>query len=251
MRDVMARVSADLGEPDLRWVATCHFDTDQPHAHVLVRGRRADGRDLVIPRDYMGYGFRARAQEAAQERLGDLSRIEAERRVWKETQADRFTGLDRRLLAAIDANGLVDDGVGGTDAWAALSRGRLRHLEGLGLAVRTGRRYRLDPEMEMKLRTLQVRRDIIRTMNQRRLESGRVARAQPGRLTGEVVKAGAHDELGASRFVIVRDAEGMEHYARMSAGQGPLAHGQQIALEVGSASLARVIPGRSRGADLG
>lgn len=252
VRDVMARASADLGEPDLRWVATCHFDTDQPHAHVLVRGRRADGRDLVIPRDYMGYGFRARAQEAAQERLGDLSRVEAERRIWKETQADRFTGLDRRLLAAMDSSGQVDDGVGGADAWAALTRGRLRHLEGLELAVRTGRRYRLDPDMEMKLRMLQVRRDIIRTLNQRRLESGRVAQiAQPGRLTGEVVKAGAHDELGARRFVIVRDAEGVEHYARVSAGQGPLAHGRQIALEVGSASLARVIPGRGRGAGLG
>jgi len=122
VREVMARVSADLGEPGLRWVATCHYDTDQPHAHVLVRGRREDGRDLVIPRDYMGYGFRARAQEVAQERLGDLSRVEAERRVWKETQADRFTGLDRRLLAAADADRMVDDGAGGTSAWAALSR---------------------------------------------------------------------------------------------------------------------------------
>src|SRR5690606_26506142 len=156
VREVMDRVSADLGEPDLRWAATCHYDTDQPHAHVLVRGRRADGRDLVIPRAYMGYGFRARAQEVAQERLGDLSRVEAERRVWKETQADRFTGLDRRLLAAADADGMVDDGAGGTGAWAALSRGRLRHLEELGLAMRAGRRYRLDPEMEMRLRTLQV-----------------------------------------------------------------------------------------------
>lgn len=70
-RDVMGRVCADLGEPDLPWVAVCHFDTDQPHAHVLVPGRRANGRDLVIPRDYIAYGFRARAQEAAQERLGD------------------------------------------------------------------------------------------------------------------------------------------------------------------------------------
>ncbi|RYG17384.1 MAG: type VI secretion protein, partial [Caulobacteraceae bacterium] len=74
VREVLARVSADLGEPDLVWRATCHYDTDQPHAHVLVRGKRGDGRDLVIPRDYIAYGFRARAQEAAQELLGDLSR---------------------------------------------------------------------------------------------------------------------------------------------------------------------------------
>ncbi len=231
VREVMARVSADLGEPDLCWVATCHYDTDQPHAHVLVRGRRGDGRDLVIPRDYMGYGFRARAQEVAQERLGDLSRVDAERRVWKETQADRFTGLDRRLLAAANADGMVDDGAGGTGAWAALSRGRLRHLEELGLAVRTERSYRLDPEMEMKLRTLQVRRDIIRTMNQRRLEGAREVRLS-GRekVAGVVVKTGFHDEAGAAAFAVVRDAQGVEHFGRLKVGGPALAVGDAVAL---------------------
>jgi len=84
MREVMRRVADDLGEPEMAWIATCHYDTGHPHAHVLVRGRRASGRDLVIPRDYVAFGFRARAQEVAQERLGDLSRAEAERRIWRE-----------------------------------------------------------------------------------------------------------------------------------------------------------------------
>jgi type IV secretory pathway VirD2 relaxase len=252
VREVMARVSADLGEPSLAWVATCHFDTDQPHAHVLVRGRRADGRDLIIPRDYMGYGFRARAQEVAQERLGDLSRVEAERRIWKETQADRFTGLDRRLIAAADAGGLVDDGVGGAGAWAALSRGRLRHLEGLGLAVRTGRRYRLDPEMEMKLRTLQVRRDIIRTMNQRRLEGANKVRVL-GRekVAGVVVKAGFHDEAGSAPWVVVRDAQGVEHYGRLRAGSLALTAGETVTLAPAAQGqgLAVVAAIKGRGAE--
>ena len=247
VREVMARVSADLGEPDLRWVATCHYDTDQPHAHVLVRGRRADGRDLVIPRDYMGYGFRARAQEVAQERLGDLSRVDAERRVWKETQADRFTGLDRRLLAAADADGMVDDGAGGTGAWAALSRGRLRHLEELGLAMRAGRRYRLDPEMEMRLRTLQARRDIIRTMNQRRLEGAREVRLL-GRekVAGVVVKTGFHDEAGVAAFVVVRDVQGVEHYGRLKVGGPALAAGDAVVLApVGQGmAVAEAVKGR-------
>lgn len=246
VREVMARVSADLGEPELCWVATCHYDTDQPHAHVLVRGRRGDGRDLVIPRDYMGYGFRARAQEVAQERLGGLSRVEAERRVWKETQADRFTGLDRRLLSAADTHGMVDDGVGGTGAWAALSRGRLRHLEGLGLAAQTGRRYRLDPEMEMKLRTLQVRRDIIRTMNQRRLEGARGVRLLGrGKVAGVVVKTGFHDEAGAAPWVLVRDAQGVEHYGRLKVGGQALAVGEAVALAPGGQGMAMAVRVRS------
>ncbi|MBD3817840.1 MAG: relaxase/mobilization nuclease domain-containing protein [Brevundimonas diminuta] len=252
VRDVMGRVGADLGQPGLTWIATCHYDTDQPHAHVLMRGRRSDGRDLVIPRDYIGYGLRARAQEAAQERLGDLSRVDAERRVWKETQADRFTALDRRLLAAADKDGRIDDGVGGTDAWSALTRGRLRTLEELGLATREGRRFRISPDLETTLRELEVRRDIIRTLNQRRLESGRVAQiARPGRLAGEVVKAGSHDELEARRFVIVRDGQGVEQYARLSVGTGALVSGQHVSLDVGAAGLAQIIPGRGRGVELG
>jgi type IV secretory pathway VirD2 relaxase len=241
VREVMGRVSADLGEPNLKWVATCHYDTDQPHAHVLVRGRREDGRDLVIPRDYIGYGFRARAQEVAQERLGDLSRAEAERRIWKQTEADRFTGFDRRLIAEAAADGTVEDGVGANDAWAALTRGRLRHLERLGLATRAGRRYRLDPEMEPKLRTLQARRDIIRTLNQRRLEGAREVRVMGTEaVRGVVVKTGFHDEAGASPWVLVRDLGGIEHYAKMRAGSPALVAGEAVRLESASAGYARL-----------
>ncbi len=234
VRDVMGRVSADLGEPELTWLATCHYDTDQPHAHVLIRGRRADGRDLVIPRDYIGYGFRARAQEAAQERLGDLTRTEAERRIWKETEADRFTGFDRRLLAAADHEGLVDDGVGRSDAWAALTRGRLRHLERLGLAAPEGRRYRLTADLEVRLRTLQIRQDVIRTLNQRRLEGARrVQQLGDRKVRGRVVRAGSHDELGGAQYVIVRDDQGTEHYARLAFGRTAPKVGAQVELAPG------------------
>lgn len=249
VREVMARVSADLGEPQLKWVAVCHYDTDQPHAHVLVRGRREDGRELVIPRDYMGYGFRARAQEVAQERLGDLSRLEAERRIWKETQADRFTGLDRRLIASADADRTVPDGAGATNAWGALTRGRLLHLEGLGLVVREGGRYRLDGDMEMSLRSLQARRDIIRTLNQRRLDGARDIRALGyGTVRGEVVKAGSHDEAGSTPYAVVRDPTGLEHYARLRTGSPELQVGKQATLQLMSDGMARVLTGR--GADL-
>lgn len=230
-REVMRRVADDLAQSDLRWVATCHFDTDQPHAHVLVRGRKANGKDLVIPRDYIGYGFRLRAQEVAQERLGDLSRADAERRIWRETQADRFTGFDRRLLQAADAEGLVDDGVGSNDSWAALTRGRLRRLEGLGLAHRAGRQYRLASDLEVRLRTLQARRDIIRTLNERRLGTGRdVQELRSGKVQGRVVARGPHNELGSSTWVIVADRGAREHFARLALGQASPAVGQSVAL---------------------
>lgn len=245
-REVLRRVSEDLGQPRLEWIATCHYDTDQPHAHVLVRGRKANGRDLVIPRDYIGYGFRLRAQEVAQERLGDLSRADAERRIWRETQADRFTGLDRRLLQARDGEGLVDDGVGVSGAWAALTRGRLRKLEALGLASRSGSRYRLANDLEAQLRSLQLKRDIIRTLHQHRLETGRTARelGSDG-VRGRVIGRGAHDELGSAPWVIVRDRAGADHYARLELGQKLPDLGRSLELVAGQRGARIVALGRA------
>ena len=49
-RELMTDVARDLGT-NLDWVAVDHWNTDNPHVHVLIRGRAEDGRDLVISRD--------------------------------------------------------------------------------------------------------------------------------------------------------------------------------------------------------
>ncbi len=83
----------------------------------------------------------------------------------------------------------------------------------------------------MKLRTLQVRRDIIRTINQRRLEGAREVRlVGREKVAGVVVKTGFHDEAGAAAFVVVRDAQGAEHYGRLKVGGPALAVGDAVAL---------------------
>jgi type IV secretory pathway VirD2 relaxase len=70
--DLMADAERDLGTK-LDWIAVDHWNTDNPHIHVLVRGRADDGQDLVISRDYISRGFRARAQERATLELGPRS----------------------------------------------------------------------------------------------------------------------------------------------------------------------------------
>lgn len=191
------------------------------------------------------YGFRARAQEVAHELLGDLSRTEAERRIWRETQADRFTGFDRRLLQTADANLEVGDGVGGSDAWSALLRGRLRHLETLGLAVRRGHRFALSANLEPQLRKLQLQRDIIRTLQQRRLETGRQPHVLGDeRVRGRVVKTGNADELGGTPWVIVQDASGQEHFAPLRLGQASPKLGRSVELVPGAGGVRVLETGR-------
>ena len=68
-RELMLDAERDLGTR-LDWVAVDHWNTDNPHVHVLVRGRADDGQDLVISRDYISRGVRARAEERATLELG-------------------------------------------------------------------------------------------------------------------------------------------------------------------------------------
>lgn len=61
-RDLVSQMEADLGTW-LDWIAIDHWNTDNPHVHLLVRGVAENGRDLVIARDYISRGLRSRAEE--------------------------------------------------------------------------------------------------------------------------------------------------------------------------------------------
>jgi hypothetical protein len=74
-RELMADAERDL-DTRLEWIAVDHWNTDNPHVRVLVRGRDDDGRDLVISRDYISRGFRARAEERVTLELGPRSEQE-------------------------------------------------------------------------------------------------------------------------------------------------------------------------------
>ena len=59
-RHLMGRMEADLGTR-LDWVAVDHWNTDNPHTHVVLRGKDQTGKDLVIAGDYIAHGMRNRA----------------------------------------------------------------------------------------------------------------------------------------------------------------------------------------------
>ena len=240
VRDLMSRVGIDLGVKDLAWVGACHHDTAHPHAHVVIRGRRTDGQDLVMPQGYLIRGLRARAEEAARDRLGGLSRTGAERAIWRSTRANAFTILDRRLLE-LARDGLVADAAGGRDVWSGLRRTRLAHLEAIGMARREGRHYRLAPDLADRLHSLSVRLGDVRAMNQRRIEASVGTRPLGrGPLEGRTTFTGALDPGGTHRFVFVRDPLGVERYARLHADTPVLMPGRSVRLE-GDTACARVV----------
>lgn len=166
-RDLMGRMEADLGTR-LDWIAVDHWDTDNPHTHVVLRGVDDTGANLVIARDYISHGFRGRAAELATEWLGPQTERELREKLTREVGQERWTGLDRELVACAREGELaLRDLPHGRDAGfrRGLLVGRLRELERLGLAEPVALdRWSLSASAEPTLRAMGERGDIIRTM---------------------------------------------------------------------------------------
>ena len=107
-RELVTRMEHDLETP-LKWVAVDHYNTDNPHVHLLIRGKDDTGSTLDISRDYLKQGIRARSSEIATNQLGyrgDTHDIMARQ---KQIESSRFTAMDKEILQAAKqtANGLI------------------------------------------------------------------------------------------------------------------------------------------------
>jgi type IV secretory pathway VirD2 relaxase len=98
IRDLLSQMERDL-ETKLDWVAVDHFNTGHPHTHIVIRGLDDQGRDLVMARDYIAHGVRARAQGLITLELGPETDLERTQKLFNETGQERLTRLDRSLLA--------------------------------------------------------------------------------------------------------------------------------------------------------
>ena len=226
-REVMAGAEKDLGTR-LDWVAVDHWNTGHPHTHVVIRGRDAHGRDLVIARDYLTRGLRARAQEIALERLGPRRDLEIASARAREVEAERCTSIDREL-ASLARGGVLDiapaSGAAGQFERTLRLR-RLKMLESLGLAVMEGAaKWRLVSGWEERLRKKAMERDIIRSIA---AAAGKEVAARdvaiygdgaPAKLVARVAASAPDDEMRDTRFLIVEAGEGK--FWRVSAGALP------------------------------
>nr|CAD61135.1 hypothetical protein [Cupriavidus oxalaticus] len=186
-RHLMGRMEADLGT-GLDWVAVNHWNTDNPHTHIVVRGRDDTGKDLIIAGDYIADGFRHRAAELATEWLGPRTELEIQQTLGREVEQERWTSLDRTLKREM--------GEAGGDGLVHVERlneprlrrqrllliGRLQRLQRLGLADETQPgTWAVHADAEKTLRALGERGDIIRTMQRAmRGEPRELAVFEPG-----------------------------------------------------------------------
>src|SRR5262249_41968974 len=228
-RDLMARAQRDLGTK-LDWVAVDHWNTEHPHVHVIIRGRADDGRDLVISRDYIREGMRARARDLVTLELGPRSELAIQGSLESQIGAERWTRLD----AALGREATANDGIINLrrnrdrepDAFHAIKIGRIRKLDRLGLAHQVdGGQWVLAHHAEQTLRQLGERNDIIRRIHRGLSQHGLVRGTWSFVLSGDggatpiigrLITRGLDDELKGSAYAVIDGIDGRVHHVRFA-----------------------------------
>lgn len=224
-RHLVNRMEADLGTR-LDWVAVDHWNTDNPHTHLIVRGRDDTGKDLIIAGDYIAHGFRHRAAELATEWLGPRTELEIQQTLQREVEQERWTSLDRTLQREAGEDGRVQIerfNEPRLQRQRLLLIGRLQRLQRLGLADETQPgTWAVHADAEKTLRALGERGDIIRTMQ--RAMSGQPreqAVFEPGddgrTIVGRVAGKGLADELHDRGYLVIDGVDGKAHYVALNA----------------------------------
>ena len=224
-RHLMGRMEADLGTR-LEWVAVDHWNTDNPHTHLIVRGRDDTGKDLIIAGDYIADGFRHRAAELATEWLGPRTELEIQQTFQREVEQERWTSLDRTLQREAGEDGRVQIerfNEPRLQRQRLLLIGRLQRLQRLGLAdeMQPGT-WAVHADAEKTLRALGERGDIIRTMQRAmRGEPRELAVFEPGddgrTILGRVAAKGLADELRDRGYLVIDGVDGKAHYVALNA----------------------------------
>lgn len=205
-----------------------HWNTEHPHVHLIVRGVRDDGRDLVISRDYIKEGIRDRARDLITQELGPRTDLDIRRTLERQIESERWTQLDRQLVRDARETGIVDLAPRADrqpDEFHALKVGRLRKLEVLGLAGQVGHsQWFIKPEAEAVLRELGERGDIIKRMHKaltdRGIERGSANYVLAGEsldepIIGRLVDRGLDDELRGSAYAVVDSVDGRTHHIKL------------------------------------
>ena len=229
IRAVMGHVEKDLGTK-LEWVAIDHYNTDNPHAHVVMRGVDQDGKELRINQEYFTKGFRQRSIQEATKKLG--LRLEQDIILQRDhaVRAMHITEIDREIVRKLTDDNFINF----THPEAPFKykqelqlKGRLMFLEEIGLAKKfTSASWHVDPGFMSYLKFMQNQQDIVKTKNR---HLGNIFNPnlpvivnnleQIGQvLIGRIVGTGLSERAGEPRYMLIEGIDNKIHYVLPSIG---------------------------------
>jgi len=184
-RQVMAQAEAELGTR-FSWVAVNHHDTGHAHTHIILRGRRANGQDLILPRDFIRHRLREIARDVATSWLGHRKHGQEREALERETTRHAPTRLDRMIAGQLPESQVIEirrlEAQNRDPHVTAAIRARTKELRRLGLAreVRRGV-LQFEPDWQDLLKAMELHLDIRKQLMAERQLSQQVERERLAR----------------------------------------------------------------------
>lgn len=215
-RSFIEKVEADL-RTKLDWAAGNHYDTNDPHVHLLIKGEDDQGKKLILTRDYISRGLRARASQVATTKLGLRNRDEVIRSLELDIVKPAKTELDKIILRAshnnrIDLPGTYLDEL--QDLPKELFQRRLEFLETKDLVKkeREGVWY-IEPDLIKKLKELGRTSSILERLsgdlkiNNQACEIISAKNLFEKSIKGHVVERGFADDHSDKEYLVIKSKE--------------------------------------------
>ncbi|WP_084618668.1 DUF3363 domain-containing protein [Thalassobaculum salexigens] len=257
-RQVMERMEEDLGT-GLEWKAVVHYNTDHPHAHVVLRGVDDQGKTLFIPNQYLTCGIRERAQRTLTRELGHRTTQDLENTLNEEVHSLRPTSLDRALEGLADDAGVVDLSRSASKSINPQQHRRLARRADFLERQQVGQwgpghRFTLSKNWNTELR---ASANVVEMASRSRFAFGgeqRVVVDLNGKdlpkktIIGEVRARGLADELYDRPYVIIDGADGRAYHkvATRNDTLDQINEGSIVAIDLGSGNDPRKIRGLSQ-----
>lgn len=168
-REVMQQVEKDLNTK-IQYVACDHYNTDQPHVHIAMRGVREDGTVLKIDRGYLSAGIRSRSREIATKTLGLRLGQDILKRREQAISKRYVTELDREIQRRMDQYKTITfdkrPETGFKHEMELQLIGRLQYLTKSGLAEKEDAiTWKISDHHIAYLKRVQLQDDIIKSQN--------------------------------------------------------------------------------------
>ncbi|MEZ5961748.1 MAG: hypothetical protein R3C30_15200, partial [Hyphomonadaceae bacterium] len=153
---------------------------------LIIRGRRANGQDLVIPKDFIKYGFSGIARDVATEALGRRSPADERRALDREVIRHGPTRLDRMIAQQLPEDQTVRlasiEAPNGDPSTTRALKQRARELQRMGLATEVHRNVlRFEPGWRDKLNAMELHLDVRKALMRTRAQEAARAMAGPAR----------------------------------------------------------------------
>lgn len=138
------------------WIAANHYDTDNPHTHILINGTDKNGRDVrFLPREKVSQLFRTYAQNICTDMLGYRTSDDIKKDYDRMVDKNYFTKLDRALEKFLNNTTELTMDYLKSEQNENLTK-RLSYLSKIGLCKYKKEKqiYSFVPEWKEELRTL-------------------------------------------------------------------------------------------------